>query len=89
MSKRIEKAKENAGNIKKSLMEPLLPGFRKPRTYPIYDLEVGGSIQMAASTAADRKRIARNVSTVGIRYDRGYRCKTDRKTGIMTITRLR
>lgn len=64
-------------------------GFSKPRTYPIYDLEVGAAVQMAAPTAADRKRIARNVSQYGIRHDRGHHCKTDRRTGIMTITRLR
>lgn len=63
--------------------------FGKPRTYPLYNLEIGAATTMAAPTPADKKRIARNVSQYGLRHDRVYVCRTDPATGIMTITRYR
>ncbi len=61
----------------------------RPRKYPFADMLVGDAATMPAPTAADVKRIARNASQYGLRYDRFYRCRTDRKTRIMAITRIR
>lgn len=61
----------------------------RPPTYPFASMAVGDAATLPAPTAADVKRIARNASQYGMRYDRFYRCKTDRKTRIMTITRIR
>lgn len=63
--------------------------FGKPRTYPLNDMEIGDVVEMPAPTGADVKRIAKNVSQYGERHDRSYRCKTNRETRIMTITRIR
>lgn len=63
--------------------------FIKSETYNFHDIDVGGYVQMPAPTLEDKRRIAKNVSVYGIRHNRGYMCRTDRKTGIMTITRLR
>ncbi len=52
-------------------------------------MAVGDCVTLDAPTSADVKRIARNVSQYGRRHDRGYRCKTDRQTRVMTITRVR
>jgi hypothetical protein len=52
-------------------------------------MAVGETFTMAALTHADRKRIARNVSQYGMRNDKGFRCKTDKTTFLMTVTRLR
>lgn len=63
--------------------------FGRPVSYPLRGMEVGDEVQMEADTAADVKRIARNVSQYGARHDRFYRCRTDMRTRIMTITRIR
>lgn len=60
----------------------------RPITYPLRGLSVGEAATMPAPTAADVKRIARNVSQYGQRHKRYYRCKTDRVSRIMTITRI-
>lgn len=61
----------------------------RPPIYPLGTLDVGGSFTMPAPTHADRKRIARNVSQYGMRHDKGFRCRTDPATLVMTVTRLR
>lgn len=61
----------------------------RPPIYPLGGLDVGASFTMPAPTHADRKRIARNVSQYGMRNDKGFRCKTDKTTLVMTVTRLR
>lgn len=63
--------------------------FSKSEIYNFHDIEIGAAVQMSAPTLDDKRRIAKNVSAHGIRHNRGYMCRTDRKTGIMTITRLR
>ena len=63
--------------------------FGRPRTYPLHQMDVGDCAHMEVPTAADVKRVCRNVSQYGLRYDRFYRCSTDRKTRRMTITRIR
>ena len=60
----------------------------KPRT-PLATMAVGESYTADAPTTADCKRIARNVSQYGMRHDRGYTCRTDRQTRVMTVTRVR
>ena len=60
----------------------------RPATYPLGAMAVGDSVEMPAPTAADVKRIARNVSQYGQRHTRYYRCKTDRSDRVMTITRI-
>ena len=62
--------------------------MRQP-TYPLGSMAVGDTFAMPAPTHADRKRIARNVSQYGMRNDKGFRCKTDKATAVMTVTRLR
>jgi len=62
--------------------------FGRPPTYPLRDMAVGDSVELPAATAADVKRIARNVSQYGQRHTRYYRCKTDRSDRVMTITRI-
>jgi len=62
----------------------------KPRlTYRLSEMAVGDTMDIPVPTGADVKRIANNASKYGERYERFYRCKTDRKTRIMTITRVR
>ena len=61
----------------------------RPVSYPLRGMNVGEEVQMEADTAADVKRIARNVSQYGARHDRFYRCRTDPITRLMTITRIR
>jgi len=61
----------------------------RPPVYPFNRMEVGDTATMPAPTAADVKRIARNASQFGIRYDRFIRCRTDRATRILTLTRIR
>ena len=61
----------------------------RPLTYPLAHLAIGEAATLPAPTADDVKRIARNVSQYGRRHDRAYRCKTDRQTRVMTITRVR
>ena len=63
--------------------------FGRPPTYPLAHLAIGEAATLPAPTADDVKRIARNVSQYGLRNDRYYRCKTDRATRLMTITRVR
>lgn len=63
--------------------------FSKSEIYNFHDIDIGATVQMLAPTIEDKRRIAKNVSVYGIRHNRGYMCRTDRKTGIMTITRLR
>ena len=63
--------------------------FGRPPTYPLGPMAVGDCVTLPAPTGADVKRIARNVSQYGLRNDRYYRCKTDRATRLMTITRVR
>lgn len=61
----------------------------RPAVFPFRQMEVGDTFEIPVPTGADVKRVARNVSQFGIRYDRFYRCKTDRQTRIMVITRIR
>ena len=61
----------------------------RPPKYPLGTLGVGQTFQMPALTHQDRKRIARNVSQYGMRNDKGFRCKTDPDTLMMTVMRLR
>lgn len=63
--------------------------FGRPTTYPFAAMDVGESVTLDVPTAADVKRIARNASQYGLRHNRGYRCKTDRDTRVMTVTRVR
>ena len=63
--------------------------FGRPTTYPFAAMDVGESVTLDVPAAADVKRIARNASQYGLRHDRGYRCKTDRVTRTMTVTRVR
>lgn len=62
--------------------------MRRP-TYPLGQMAVGETFTMAVLTHADRKRIARNVSQYGMRNNKGFRCKTDKATLVMTVTRVR
>ena len=65
----------------------------KPRgpkpTYPLRDMIVGDMLTMPAPTPADVKRISRNTSQYGLRNGRYYMCRTDTKTRLLTITRVR
>ena len=63
--------------------------FGRPSTSRLLELEVGESRDFEAPTTADVIRIARNASQTGIRHDRYFRCKTDRKARITTVTRIR
>lgn len=61
----------------------------RPSLYGFPDLAVGESVDVPVPTPADVKRMCTNASQYGRRHDRGYRCKTDRQTRVMTITRVR
>ena len=61
----------------------------RPLTYPLADLAIGEAATLPAPTTTDVKRLCTNVSQYGRRHDRAYRCKTDRQTRVMTITRVR
>jgi len=57
--------------------------------YPFGRMAVGDTATFPAPTADDVKRIARNASQYGLRHDRYYRCRTDRETRTLTVTRIR
>ena len=63
--------------------------FGRPRSYPLYEMAIGDTVDLSAPTPADVKRIARNASQYGLRHGRFYRCKTDREARVLTITRIR
>ena len=65
--------------------------FGRPVSYPLRGMDVGEEVQMEANTAADVKRIARNVSQYGTRHDRGFTCRLDKTATppVMHVTRLR
>lgn len=52
-------------------------------------LAVGETFQHPVPTGADVKKATKAASQYGVRNDKGFRCKTDRKTRIMVITRVR
>jgi hypothetical protein len=62
---------------------------KKRTSYGLLEMAVGQSKDFPAPTADDKKRIARRASAFGIMHDRCYRCKTDKQTRIMTVTRIR
>ncbi len=61
----------------------------RPAVYPLRHMNVNDTLTLPVPTGADVKRVARAVSRYGNRHDRFYRCKTDRKTRLMTVTRIR
>ena len=61
----------------------------RPSPYGFPDLAVGESVDVPVPTPADVKRMCANASQYGRRHDRAYRCKTDRQTRVMTVTRVR
>ena len=61
----------------------------RPPTYPFGRMNVGDTFGIHALTPADVKRIAKNASQYGQRHDRFYRCRTDPKTRVTTVTRVR
>lgn len=63
--------------------------FGRPPVYLFGPMDIGDVVTLDVPTSADVKRICTNVSQYGRRHDRGYRCKTDRQTRVMTITRVR
>lgn len=70
-------------------MHPDLKPLGRPPVYPFRAMAVGDTCTLPAPTSADVKRIARNVSQHGLRHDKGFRCKTDRATRLLTVTRVR
>jgi hypothetical protein len=62
---------------------------KKKTSYGLFEMVVGGSKDFPSPTSDDNKRIARRASAFGILHDRSYRCKTDKKTRITTVTRIR
>ena len=63
--------------------------FGRPPEYGFDEMDIGETITMSAPTPEDVKRIARNTSQYGIRKDKQLMCRTDRRTRIMTIKRIR
>lgn len=63
--------------------------FGRPHAYPLHRMDVGERVRMDVPTAADVKRICRNVSQYGQRHDKAFACKTDRQTRVMVIERIR
>ena len=61
----------------------------RPPVFKLLEMEVGDVKEFPAPTTADVTRIARNASQTGIRHDRYFRCSTNRKTRITTVTRIR
>lgn len=63
--------------------------YGRPVTYPLRGMAVGDTVLIDVPTSADVKRVARNVSQYGLRNERFYRCKTNRQTRQMAVTRIR
>ena len=61
----------------------------RPSLYGFSDLAVGESVDVHVPAPADVKRMCSNASQYGLRRGQGFRCKTDRQTRLMTITRVR
>lgn len=72
-----------------NLMTSVSKRFGRPPTYPLGPMAVGDQITLPAPTSADVKRIAKNASQYGQRHGRFYRCRTDQKTRVTTVTRIR
>lgn len=66
-----------------------MKGMLRPSRYGFDNMQPGQSIEIPVPTAKDVKHMCKLASQYGTRNDRGYRCKTDRKTRIMKITRVR
>lgn len=61
----------------------------RPSKFGFGPLEVGEYVEIPVPTPADVKRVSCAASLYGSRKERGYRCKTDLKTRIMRVTRVR
>ena len=59
----------------------------KEMTYLMADIDVGETITMEVSGPVECKNVSRMASKFGMRYSKGYMCRT--KDGIITVTRLR
>lgn len=66
-----------------------MKGMLRPSRYGFDTMQPGDSIEIHVPTGKDVKRMCSLASQYGTRNDRGYRCKTNRQTRIMTITRIR
>lgn len=63
--------------------------FGRTPTYPLAGMAVGDTITLPAPTAADTKRIHRNLSQYGLRHDKGFRGRMNTATRIITVERVR
>lgn len=61
----------------------------RPSKFGFGELEIGQHVQIPVPTSHDVKRIARAASLFGTRKNKGFRCKTDRATRMMRVTRVR
>ena len=61
----------------------------RPSKVGFGEIKIGEFVEIPVPTSHDVKRIARAASLFGTRKSKGFRCKTDRATRIMRITRVR
>lgn len=65
-------------------------GRRGPKAKtPLGTMAIGDVYHVEVPTTADCKRVAKNVSQHGTRHDKGFICRTDKATRIMSVTRVR
>jgi hypothetical protein len=59
----------------------------KEMTYRMADIDVGETLSMEVTGPVECKNVSRTVSKFGIRYSKGFMCRT--KDNVITVTRLR
>ena len=59
----------------------------KEMTYLMADIDVGETISMKVANPVECKNVSRMASKFGMRYSKGFMCRT--KNGVITVTRLR
>ncbi|CAB4152303.1 hypothetical protein UFOVP616_7 [uncultured Caudovirales phage] len=59
----------------------------KEMTYLMADIDVGETISMEVTSPVECKNVSRMASKFGMRYSKGFMCRT--KDGVITVTRLR
>ena len=59
----------------------------KEMTYRMADIDVGETVSMEITGPVEGKNVSRTASKFGLRYSKGFMCRT--KDNVITVTRLR
>lgn len=59
----------------------------KEMTYHMANIDIGETVSMKVTGPVECKNVSRTASKFGIRYGKGFMCRT--RDGVITVTRLR